>query len=177
MSNKPNSQNSLHVNDDNIYSIITNEHTIQIFFINEISNTLGHYPIIYFSYFVRNIDILNGLINLGADLLVTEGRANTNVLHFAAISGDAEIVTILLAANPNLVNIEDREETTPLMYAAMGGNPEVIQILINAGANPHDIDSENHNALNYAIEAADEAITNLLEPYELLFPHMDFLGS
>lgn len=162
----------------NAYIIVLNTGVIYIYDINARSNALfDQYPVIYFSYFNRNIDILNVLIYLRANLLVTEGIEERNALHFAAMKGDIEIVTLLLEANPDLVHIPDRDGVTPLMYAAIGGNPEVMQILINAGANPHDIDSEENNALNYAVEANDSPIINLLEPYELLFPHMDFLGS
>lgn len=106
-------------------------------------------PIIFFTAHTRNIEILNDLITLGADLSVRDS-SGMSALHYAAMRGDQEIVGAMLNADSSLADLIDNNGATALMYAAMNGHQNLVEQLLKYEPDIYAIDSLGNNALYYA---------------------------
>ena len=78
-----------------------------------------------------------------------QAGATPDVLHWAALGGNAEAMTVLLEAGANL---EPRDESgnTPLHWAALGGNAEAVMALLGAGAHPKVRNNSDELPFDYA---------------------------
>jgi hypothetical protein len=120
----------------------------------------GMFPIDFFYFVERNIDILRELLLQGADIPLVANYTQTNMLHIAAMNGDAEVISLILSNNQNLINSENIFAVTPLMYAVANGDIESIELLISYGANLEAVDEFNNNVIDYSDDAEMIAILN-----------------
>lgn len=83
------------------------------------------------------IDMVKLLIERGANIHHRD-CLNRDMLHGAAVNGQAEIIPLLFESDISLdVNNKDNEGITALHDAARKGYVEVVKVLLARGANPH----------------------------------------
>ncbi len=81
-----------------------------------------------------DLDIIQQIINLGADLTLTDS-IGAAVIHEAAQQGNLELVKMLLEAGAD-INAKTTWDYTPLSLAAYDGHIEVVRYLLAQGADP-----------------------------------------
>lgn len=101
--------------------------------------------------------------DLGPALFSTD-ESGVFVLHLAAFGGHSEIIRWLFKEfNGKFdVNSKDQNGTTALMIAAKNGHEEVANVLVEESANVLLLDNNGKNALDYALEQANERVVELL---------------
>jgi hypothetical protein len=101
------------------------------------------------SAFLKRWDILESLLEIGADLYFYESNGYS-ALHLAAFSGCLTSISFLLSRkiDPNF----HTKCGTPLHFAAFGNSPEAVKMLLNNGAKIHN-GNGNSNKLS-----ADESL-------------------
>ncbi len=97
---------------------------------------------LHWSAYHDDLEMMQWLIQAGADLSATTRLGAMTPLAIAATNGNAATVQLLLeaGADPNAANSNG---TTPLMMAAAAGKPEAIKLLLDAGADPNARDLTN----------------------------------
>lgn len=66
--------------------------------------------------------------------------------------------------SPETVNVAEASGRTPLMIAARTGQVETVRALLSAGADPNRVDAAGRTALQYAVEARQQPLVDLLLP-------------
>ena len=89
-----------------------------------------------------DLEMMQWLIQAGADLSATTRLGAMTPLVIAATNGNAATVQQLLKAGAD-ANAANSNGTTPLMMAAAAGKPEAIKLLLDAGADPNARDLTN----------------------------------
>lgn len=112
-----------------------------------------------------HLDVLNGLIELGANVNAVNKKGAT-VLHRACQYGGDEAVLMLIKVGAN-VHARDNAGYTPMHYACYSGAPSVpvMEVLLRNGAKINCIDNSGNTPLHIACMNSAEAapITWLLE--------------
>ena len=80
-----------------------------------------------------NLNLVNDLIALGADLEWQDKEDGSTALHLCASYNHPEIARMLLDAGAD-VNIQDEYGWTALHWCAIHNRPEIARMLIDAGA-------------------------------------------
>ena len=125
--------------------------------------TFDNIPALDEAAFHCQAEIVDYLINKGADVNFKSGRHNSTALHVAACRCDNEKIIKLLIDQGAEINIGTDQSETPLMCAAENGNLAVIQVLIDKGANINAISGIYGTALDYAYEKKQIKAVKLLE--------------
>lgn len=107
--------------------------------------------------FLRNREIINELINGGADVNRVEG-GDASILAYVSLYGYADMVGLLIEAGANVnqtgntssVAEDTVAEMTPLMLASMEGQFSVVKLLLAKGADINCRDKNGHTALDWA---------------------------
>ena len=99
------------------------------------------------------VDVVQALLDAGADYSIKAEDDKWTALHYAANSGHTDIVKLLLDRGADH-SPGDIDGETPLYRAALDGHSEVVQMLINAGAEccvkaPSDDWTPLHHAANW----------------------------
>ncbi|MFP4113671.1 MAG: ankyrin repeat domain-containing protein [Spirochaetota bacterium] len=110
----------------------------------------------------RSTEVVQRLINAGADPNGSCGENGVSPLCEAASLGLETVLGVLLAqgADPNQVTADGQ---TALMLAASRGHVDLIDTLLKAGADPSRVDSLGMNAAEYARLFGREEILSSLE--------------
>ena len=109
----------------------------------------------------NTLDIVNYLIDSGADIHATNGEGKTTLM-VATTSNTAEVVERLVQKGVD-INAKDYEGLTALMDAAMRPMlPEVLEKLIKAGADINASNSNGNTALCDAVQMGSLTQINLL---------------
>lgn len=91
------------------------------------------------------IDIVNILIDFGADINFKDGLRGETALHIAAFNGYLQILHLLLQRGAQVNAVASGSGLTPLMHACEYGNEDMVKLLLDFGA---DV---NINTDQYAI--------------------------
>ena len=99
---------------------------------------------------------VNGLLQDGANVALTDNRLGCTALHFAAGSSDnsGEILRCLIENGAD-VNGVNKVKHTPLMIAAIRGHINALTLLIKHGADVDLQDSDGYKALHFAVYGSD----------------------
>jgi ankyrin repeat protein len=90
----------------------------------------------YAAAYNQNLDILDELINAGAEVKTTSITGMT-ALAYAAWHNSSRAITSRLLALGSSIYSTDEKGQTPLMYAAAANpNAEVVKLLLQAGSDP-----------------------------------------
>jgi len=115
--------------------------------------------------------IVEALLNAGADVNAQDGYGNTALLLFLDASDRRRqrkvedypvlVATLLRGKNIN-VNAQNKKGETALMRAVRLGNVESVKLLLAAGANPNTADKVGDTAYTLAYENDNREIAKLL---------------
>ena len=105
--------------------------------------------------------IVDRLIQAGADVNLTTAINGTSALALAAQNGYADVVETLIKAGA-AVDGAVVEGWTPLMKAAYFGHREIVEMLLESGADASIRDKRNRTALSHAQRADNSLIVALL---------------
>ena len=96
-----------------------------------VTDSEGYSPI-HIACNVGNVDVLNLLLDNGADPESLVERIGSTTLHEAVCSGSLEIVEALLdrISNKDLVNHQDTKGWSPLHYACQYGHNKIVKVLL-----------------------------------------------
>lgn len=124
----------------------------------------NYFSILALASFAGSAQIVDFLIEKGANVNQMDCLKYRTALHWAVASDNDEIVRVLLNAGAN-VNISDRDSVTPLMLASNLGNSSIVHQLIASGSNVNHVDRIGTTALHYAcmrfhFEIAHKLIVN-----------------
>ena len=125
-------------------------------------NQDGYTPIIV-AIEARNNEILNLLIENGANLYERHPVFNRTTLGTAAYYENMEAVKALLKKDPKLVNIGSTiDGWTPLQDATLKMNYEIVKFLLEHGANPTITDKHGGTPMDMATKFGKGEIVKLL---------------
>ena len=109
-------------------------------------------------------DIVEYLIDRGANVNIKEPSEGRTPLHLASQRGYVDIVGLLVQAGADVNAKYDREQgRTPLHLASLGNQEEVVRLLMENGADPNIADKEGCSPLDIAYENDDVGIIEYLE--------------
>lgn len=95
------------------------------------------------------IEMVNLLIELGADVNKVNENDNNTPLHDASYNGNTEIIKLLINAGAD-VNAINKNNKTPIYWALMNGHAETVKVFIDAGIDVNTCYEDNETALNWA---------------------------
>ena len=118
-----------------------------------LSGDLGNFTLLTYAAQQGNIEIVNALIEAGADVNErNHSRSILTALHQAADSGQVEVVKALLEAGAYMGMTA--VGGTPLHLAARKGHTEIVKAMLEAGGNPNIRTNNNFTALYSALGSA-----------------------
>jgi ankyrin repeat protein len=107
-------------------------------------------------------EIVEALLQTGADANATRGRSGETALMLAARAGHVEVLQRLLAYSADVNVTDDVRQQTALMWAAAESHALAARLLVEAGAQLEARSSTGLTALMFAIRAGDVATTRVL---------------
>ena len=121
-----------------------------------------------------HLEIVQFLLESGADVHPENAPEGVLPIHFAAMGGDEKIVKLLIASKSD-VNLADDDGNTVLHFATLWGNKKVVELLIAKGADinvldddglaPMDMANYNNDSYTPNAEAAKREIADLLRKH------------
>ena len=127
----------------------------------------------------RHLEIVQFLLESGADVHPEKAPEGVLPIHFAAMGGNEKIVKLLIASKSD-VNLADDDGTTVLHFATLWGNKKVVELLIAKGADvnakadlhllrngltPMDMTNYNNDSYTPNAEAAKREIADILRKH------------
>jgi uncharacterized protein len=97
----------------------------------------------------QQVDMINILLDHGADPSINDAASGKNPLAIAAQEGFTASVEALIDHDVDL-NVRDSRHMTPLMLAVVGGHAETIRLLLAACADITLLDLEGKSALSHS---------------------------
>lgn len=126
----------------------------------DINVTKNGYTLLYFAVSRDNLELVEKLLSLGANVNALTFQGNTP-LHYGAEFGNITILKLLLDYDAN-VNIKNKRGITPIFFSIFKDNNECFDELISFGSDL-TITENNHTLLYLALKRK-----NLYIAYELI---------
>jgi len=118
---------------------------------------------IHVACMVGQVDVVEMLLQKGADLNARSEYADWVPLHYAAASGHEEVVKLLLSCDKVEADLSDEDGQTPLSLAVDAGHKEVVKLLLSRGdVNANSRDECGRTPLSLASWRGDKKIVELL---------------
>jgi ankyrin repeat protein len=117
---------------------------------------------------IENIELVELLLSLGADIESKNCIDNMTVLMFAVKRGLFRITKYLINHNANINAMDDTSDSV-LHHACQGGYTEIIQLLLNSGADINAVNENNKNAFYYLSPEKENVILCELFREEAIF--------
>jgi hypothetical protein len=133
--------------------------------VNKVDN--GGYTPLHQATFKGNKDIVELLLDAGADTNTQAGKNLYTPLLLAACHDKNDIAELLVKARAD-VNRANRDDTTPLHCAARNGNKDLVKLLLDAGADVNVQDIYGDTPLDSAVSNGHEEIVKLLREHGAL---------
>jgi ankyrin repeat protein/beta-lactamase regulating signal transducer with metallopeptidase domain len=114
---------------------------------------------------MTDADMVEFLIEHGADVKASSGAWGRAPLHQAVIVGKTDIVRLLLDKGADVNAPDRRPGLTPLAWAVRNGHAEIVELLIAKGANVNARDSRGASPLGLAEERGNAEIIELLREH------------
>ncbi|GLT92809.1 hypothetical protein SLE2022_106250 [Rubroshorea leprosula] len=113
-----------------------------------------------------HVDVLNELLQLSPNLVMTTDLSGTTALHTAAAQGHIEVVNLLLETDSNLAKIARNNGKTALHSAARMGRLEVVKSLLSKDpSTAFRKDRKGQTALHMAVKGQqEEMVLELVKP-------------
>jgi len=111
----------------------------------------------------RRNNIVQLLLENGADINATAGGCSDAPLQVAAYNGDSDIVEILLERGAEVD--ATKHDYIPLHYAAMAGKDGVVALLLKHGADVNAKTQEGLTPLDIAVERGHKNVIELLRKH------------
>ena len=121
-----------------------------------------------------HLEIVQFLLESGADVHPEKAPEGVLTIHFAAMGGNEKIVKLLIASKSD-VNLADDYGITVLHFATLWGNKKVVELLIAKGADinvlsddglaPMDMANYNNDSYTPNAEAAKREIADLIRKH------------
>ena len=110
----------------------------------------------------RSLEVINALIEHGADVKGKDNSGKTVLMHAAAYNRNPDVIRALVDSGAD-VNMRDKDSWTPLMRACGNPNPEVMEALMEKGADINAKDDFGKTVLDYARSGKRDDLVQLLE--------------
>jgi len=110
----------------------------------------------------RAFDAAEELLKSGANLHWRD-KEGYGLLHLAVLDGDIPTVRWILDKGANANDVEPATGATPLMLACSRSKPEMVKALLERGADVELTDRCGQDAIAFAHNRNDKAITALVE--------------
>lgn len=121
----------------------------------------GYTPLLFATQ-KGNKEIVEILIEHGANVNSTSYPDHISALHLAAAKGYYKIVQILLNNGAKIDHQDSKLRSTPLMRAAVNGHKKVVELLIDSGALLNVRGNRGESALFLAVSAEETGVAKLL---------------
>lgn len=118
------------------------------------------WTLIHYAVFMKQEDITEYLLKLGADVNVKNDSGYTPLM-YSAQSGD-EIILGMLIEHGALLDDVDSEGRTALHYAIENGSTTLLNFILAYGANPNVFDKKYFTPLHYAVQKKQYKLTEIL---------------
>ncbi len=129
------------------------------------ADSFGRTPL-HFAMADGNPDIIQTLLNRGAEVNKQAVVGGSTALHVAARNGHQQAMQLLLAAQQAHVDIQDGYGLTPLFEATISNQPACVQMLLNANARTDlkgYIDGTTMTPLEWATKNGKKDMARLLD--------------
>lgn len=120
---------------------------------DELKRTCLHYA----AYNSNNINVINYLIEKGANITLTDKDGRTPLIYAIMESENDNKIDIVrfLIKNGSDVNSADVINNSPLHYCVGGTNPKILKLLLDNGAKIDSLNIEGQTAFHTALRAND----------------------
>ncbi|CAH0479437.1 unnamed protein product [Peronospora belbahrii] len=102
-------------------------------------------------------NVVETLLQRGADINICTHELRSTALHFAAKSGDAEIVNALCEVDAKAVDAWNVNADTPLIWACIEGCAEAVKVLLKHGANVNVLNQYGASTLMCAVMMGEDS--------------------
>jgi ankyrin repeat protein len=110
---------------------------------------------------VGDVELVQALLDAGADQHLIDTIFYYTPLHFAALNGHAQVIDLLCSSGAH-INTQDKNRQTAMHHAATKGHYAACQALIAHGASSTITDRFGKMAIDYARARGYDAIVELL---------------
>lgn len=108
-----------------------------------------------------NLEIMEILIDNGADVNLGESWLKIAPLHVAARNGNIAMLKLLIENGADM-NIENHTGAKPIHYAARAGHSDVVDLLLAKGVDVNSRDAEDYTPLHNSTYNGHMDLTKLL---------------
>ncbi|XP_048251794.1 serine/threonine-protein phosphatase 6 regulatory ankyrin repeat subunit B-like [Haliotis rufescens] len=121
----------------------------------------GDRTLLMFAAESGHLDVFNVLLNLKADVLLTDKKGYT-CLHHACKSGSKDVSIAIVKLCPDLMNVFAEKGLTAAMLCCLSGQNEVLKELVRQGGNLSLTDNKGRNCLHLVCESGPPSTVKYL---------------